>query len=89
MFLFCPLDSSGFNLRIIAGKRSIFVQHLFQSNGPESSFYLESRGACKKMGIARITHHDLRHLFSTRCNESGVDIPSVTGSATKMAAHWQ
>ncbi len=34
--------------------------------------------ACKKLGIARITHHDLRHLFATRCIESGVDIPTVS-----------
>jgi integrase len=34
--------------------------------------------ACKKAGIARITHHDLRHLFATRCIESGVDIPTVS-----------
>lgn len=33
--------------------------------------------ACKKLGIPRITHHDLRHLFATRCIESGVDIPTV------------
>jgi integrase len=34
--------------------------------------------ACKKLGIDRITHHDLRHLFATRCIESGVDIPTVS-----------
>jgi integrase len=34
--------------------------------------------ACKKVGIARFTHHDLRHLFATRCIESGVDIPTVS-----------
>jgi integrase len=34
--------------------------------------------ACKKLGIARLTHHDLRHLFATRCIESGVDIPTVS-----------
>jgi integrase len=34
--------------------------------------------ACKKLGIARLTHHDLRHLFATRCIESGVDIPAVS-----------
>jgi len=33
---------------------------------------------CKKVGIERITHHDLRHLFATRCIESGVDIPTVS-----------
>jgi len=34
--------------------------------------------ACKKLEIARFTHHDLRHLFATRCIESGVDIPTVS-----------
>jgi integrase len=34
--------------------------------------------ACEKVGIERITHHDLRHLFATRCIESGVDIPTVS-----------
>jgi integrase len=34
--------------------------------------------ACKKIGADRITHRDLRHLFATRCIESGVDIPTVS-----------
>jgi integrase len=34
--------------------------------------------ACKKAGAKRITHHDLRHLFATRCIEAGVDIPTVS-----------
>jgi integrase len=34
--------------------------------------------ACKKVETARITHHDLRHLFATICIESGVDIPTVS-----------
>ena len=34
--------------------------------------------ACKKIGTDRITHHDLRHLFATRCIESGVDVPTVS-----------
>jgi integrase len=34
--------------------------------------------AAKKTGMARITHHDLRHLFATRCIESGADIPTVS-----------
>jgi integrase len=34
--------------------------------------------ACTKLEIKRITHHDLRHLFATRCIESGVDIPTVS-----------
>ena len=34
--------------------------------------------ACKKVEAKRITHHDLRHLFATRCIESGIDIPTVS-----------
>ena len=34
--------------------------------------------ACQKLKIERFTHHDLRHLFATRCIESGVDIPTVS-----------
>ena len=30
------------------------------------------------IGIERITHHDLRHLFASHCIESGVDIPTVS-----------
>jgi integrase len=34
--------------------------------------------AAKLAGAKRITHHDLRHLFATRCIENGVDIPTVS-----------
>ena len=34
--------------------------------------------AAEKVGMKRITHHDLRHLFATICIESGVDIPTVS-----------
>ena len=33
--------------------------------------------ACVKLGLHHLTHHDLRHLFATRCIESGVDVPTV------------
>jgi integrase len=33
---------------------------------------------CKELGIPRLTHHDMRHLFATRRIESGVDIPTVS-----------
>ncbi len=42
----------------------------------ESQKALDS--ACKKVAAERITHHDLRHLFATRCIETGVDIPTVS-----------
>ncbi|MBM3841476.1 MAG: site-specific integrase [Verrucomicrobia bacterium] len=34
--------------------------------------------ACDRIGIPKLTHHDLRHLFATRCIEAGVDIPTVS-----------
>lgn len=34
--------------------------------------------AAMRVGIDRITHHDLRHLFATQCIESGVDIPTLS-----------
>lgn len=34
--------------------------------------------AANKIGMTRITHHDLRHFFATVCIESGVDIPTVS-----------
>lgn len=34
--------------------------------------------ACVEVGMERITHHDLRHYFATRCIEAGVDIPTVS-----------
>jgi integrase len=34
--------------------------------------------ACERVGTPVITHHDLRHLFATRCIEAGVDIPTVS-----------
>jgi len=39
---------------------------------------LAMRRAAKAVGIPPITHHHLRHLFATRCIESGVDIPTVS-----------
>jgi len=34
--------------------------------------------ACEASGIERLTHHDFRHLFATRCIEASVDIPTVS-----------
>ena len=36
------------------------------------------RSACSAVGVMPITHHGLRHLFATRCIESGVDVPTVS-----------
>jgi len=34
--------------------------------------------ACSRIGVPRLTHHMLRHVFATICIESGVDIPTVS-----------
>lgn len=34
--------------------------------------------ACKRLGLPKLTQHDLRHYFATVCIESGVDIPTVS-----------
>lgn len=36
--------------------------------------------ACRRLKIDHLRVHDLRHIFATRCIESGVDIPTVS--------HW-
>ena len=50
--------------------------------------------AVRKLGIPRITHHDLRHLFATVGIEAGIDIPTVSrwlghkdGGALAMKTH--
>ena len=34
--------------------------------------------AAERIGMVKLTHHDLRHFFATVCIESGVDIPTVS-----------
>jgi integrase len=33
--------------------------------------------ACARAGLRRLSHHDFRHMFTTRCIESGVDVPTL------------
>ncbi len=35
-------------------------------------------GACARAEVSRLTHHDFRRLFATRCLESKVDVPTVS-----------
>jgi integrase len=35
------------------------------------------RSACKATGVPVMVHHDLRHLFATRCLQLGIDAPTV------------
>ena len=48
---------------------------------PTASLAKVLTSACKSLagqGVPHLSHHDLRHLFATRCIESGVDIPTVS-----------
>lgn len=50
---------------------------------PDASVFMVSEAqksldrACLAVGIARLTHHDLRDAFATTCIEAGVDIPTL------------
>ena len=44
---------------------------------PTSSLQSVLTTSCKTVGISHLSHHDLRHIFATRCIENGVDIPTV------------
>ena len=71
---------------IIPGARELFMRMRQQRPDelPNAKVFLvrESQKsidrAAKKIGMTRITHHDLRHFFATICIESGVDIPTVS-----------
>jgi len=67
---------------IINGMRDVLKELKELSDGSE--FVLPRpavrRGlakACDKAGLRRMNHHDFRHLFTTRCLESGVDVGTV------------
>ena len=44
---------------------------------PSASVQTALRRACRVVGLPRLSHHDFRHLFATRCIESGVDLPTA------------
>jgi integrase len=67
-------NMEGLLMRLKAGLGTVDKERILQVNRG-----LESLArACKEVGIPRLTHHDFRHLFATRCIESGVDIPTVS-----------
>lgn len=44
---------------------------------PQTECQTALRRACRTLGLPRLSHHDFRHLFATRCIQSGVDLPTV------------
>lgn len=59
------------------------LDRLIVGKGPEdricvcNSALLPLRKACKRLGLARLTQHHLRHYFATYCIEKTRDIPTV------------
>jgi integrase len=44
---------------------------------PQAACKRSLHSACKAAGLPLLSHHDFRHLFATRCIQSGVDVPTV------------
>ena len=44
---------------------------------PQAECQTALRSACRRAGLPRLSHHDVRHLFATRAVESEVDIPTL------------
>ncbi len=44
---------------------------------PQASVKTSLGRACGVVGVPHLSHHDFRHLFATRCIESGVDMPTA------------
>ena len=61
-------------LKILRGEKNFLANPVMPVHECQGAI----NSACKSLGITRFTHHDLRHLFATRCIESGVDIPTVS-----------
>mgnify|MGYP003376789952 CR=1 FL=1 len=45
---------------------------------PVASCRMALANACRRIGFPKLTHHDLRRLYATRCIESGVDLPTAS-----------
>ena len=44
---------------------------------PQADCKRSLQTACRRAGLPRLSHHDFRHLFATRCIQSRVDLPTV------------
>ncbi|MEO0795104.1 MAG: tyrosine-type recombinase/integrase [Verrucomicrobiota bacterium] len=62
-----------------------FLKQLFDEHQPDFESPILRRkniqkaidGACERLGLARMTHHDFRHYFITTCVESGIDFKTI------------
>jgi integrase len=72
------------NVPIIADMKALLNRLAAKTHSPQDLVCIVGEceksltRACRLLKIPRITHHDLRHLFATRCIEAGVDIPTAS-----------
>lgn len=64
-------------LRIVTGNQSAANASSPLRVLPQASCKTALLRACAAVGLPPLAHHDFRHLFATRCIESGVDVPTV------------
>lgn len=67
---------------IINGMRDVLnrLKRLDDGSGyvlPRGTIKRGLKIACERAGVRQLNHHDFRHLFATRCIESGVDVPTL------------
>ena len=72
------------SIPFINGLREVLEKLRTVAAGARADFILPQREcktallrSCAATGLPRLTHHDFRHLFATRCITSGVDLPTV------------
>ncbi len=69
------------HIPFVAGITEILQRLRAVSDGvfvlPQGEAKRSLQTACSLAGVRRLSHHDFRHLFATRCIESGVDMPTV------------
>lgn len=67
---------------IINGLRDVLTRLKKLDDGggyvlPRGTIKKGLKKACERAGLRHLNHHDFRHMFITRCIESGVDLPTV------------
>lgn len=69
------------SIPLIGEMPSVLARLKAISTGPRVLPQLECKrslaSACERAKLPRLTHHDLRRMFATRCIESGVDLPTA------------
>jgi len=58
-------------IKLVRRDGSVVQKNVYLARVAEAQITLTR--ACKSIGTHRLTHHDFRHLFATRCLETGIE----------------